>query len=94
MGCAERPGHRGHRLGLQFERGANIVSSQQYSTDSSGGRFFLRTEFFLSDVADRSPALPPQAATDEQIQSADTRVQAGGARASADRIREGGRRAV
>ena len=38
--------------GFLFEQGANIVSSQQYSTDPSGGRFFLRTEFFLElDVA-------------------------------------------
>ncbi len=28
---------------------ANIVSSHQYSSDPSGGRFFLRTEFFLPD---------------------------------------------
>jgi formyltetrahydrofolate deformylase len=30
-----------------FEQGANIVDSHQYSSDPSGGRFFLRTEFFL-----------------------------------------------
>jgi formyltetrahydrofolate deformylase len=35
--------------GFLFEQGANIVSSQQYSTDPTGGRFFLRTEFFLED---------------------------------------------
>ena len=35
--------------GFLFARGANIVSSHQYSSDPTGGRFFLRTEFFLAD---------------------------------------------
>ena len=35
--------------GFLFAEGANIVSSHQYSTDPSGGRFFLRTEFFLRE---------------------------------------------
>jgi formyltetrahydrofolate deformylase len=38
--------------GFLFQRGANIVSSHQYSSDPTGGRFFLRTEFFLPDGAD------------------------------------------
>jgi len=33
--------------GFLFDQGTNIVSSHQYSSDPSGGRFFLRTEFFL-----------------------------------------------
>jgi formyltetrahydrofolate deformylase len=49
MGCADRPGIVAAVSGFLFEWGANIVSSQQYSTDPSGGRFFLRTEFFLED---------------------------------------------
>jgi formyltetrahydrofolate deformylase len=39
--------------GFLFERGANIVSSHQFSSDPSGGRFFLRTEFFLEGPVDR-----------------------------------------
>jgi formyltetrahydrofolate deformylase len=39
--------------GFLFERQANIVSSHQYSSDPSGGRFFLRTEFFLEELMDR-----------------------------------------
>lgn len=39
--------------GFLFERGANIVSSHQYSSDPTGGRFFLRTEFFLDGDPDR-----------------------------------------
>jgi formyltetrahydrofolate deformylase len=45
--CADRPGIVAAVSAFLFERGAKIVSSQQYSTDPSGGRFFLRTEFFL-----------------------------------------------
>jgi formyltetrahydrofolate deformylase len=66
IGCADRPGIVAGVSGFLFERGANIVSSHQYSSDPSGGRFFMRTEFFLPE----SP--------DAQIQSADTHVQAGG----------------
>ena len=49
MGCPDRPGIVAAVSGFLFERGANIVSSQQYSTDPAGGRFFLRSEFFLND---------------------------------------------
>ena len=45
--CADRPGIVAAVSGFLFELGANIVSSQQYSSDPSGGRFFLRVEFFL-----------------------------------------------
>ena len=47
IGCADRPGIVAAVSGFLFERGANIVSSHQYSSDPTGGRFFLRTEFFL-----------------------------------------------
>jgi formyltetrahydrofolate deformylase len=47
VACADRPGIVAAVSGFLFARGANIVSSHQYSSDPSGGRFFLRTEFFL-----------------------------------------------
>ncbi len=47
IACADRPGIVAAVSGFLFARGANIVSSHQYSSDPSGGRFFLRTEFFL-----------------------------------------------
>jgi formyltetrahydrofolate deformylase len=53
MACADRPGIVAAVSAFLFECGANIVSSQQYSTGPSGGRFFLRTEFFLEDVPER-----------------------------------------
>jgi formyltetrahydrofolate deformylase len=49
VACADRPGIVAAVSGFLFELGANIVSSHQYSSDPSGGRFFLRTEFFLED---------------------------------------------
>jgi formyltetrahydrofolate deformylase len=50
IGCADRPGIVAAVSRFLFEQGANIVSSHQYSSDPSGGRFFLRTEFFLDDL--------------------------------------------
>ncbi len=48
--CADRPGIVAAVSGFLFERGANIVSSHQYSSDPIGGRFYLRTEFFLESL--------------------------------------------
>ncbi len=52
IGCADRPGIVAAVSGFLFERGANIVSSHQYSSDPAGGRFFLRTEFFLDGAGE------------------------------------------
>jgi formyltetrahydrofolate deformylase len=53
VGCADRPGIVAAVSGFLFERGANIVSSHQYSSDPTGGSFFLRTEFFLDGEPER-----------------------------------------
>ena len=53
IGCGDRPGIVAAVSGFLFERGANIVSSHQYSTDPTDGRFFMRTEFFLKDPVER-----------------------------------------
>jgi len=50
--CADQPGIVAAVSGFLFERGANIVSSDQYSSDPIGGRFYLRTEFFLEGLAE------------------------------------------
>src|SRR4029077_15111526 len=60
IGCPDRPGIVAAVSGFLFERGANIVSSNQYSSDPTGGRFFLRTEFFLEQSSD------PQASADAE----------------------------
>ncbi len=56
VGCGDRPGIVAAVSGFLFERGANIVSSHQYSSDPSGGRFFLRTEFFLPESEAPGPS--------------------------------------
>jgi formyltetrahydrofolate deformylase len=48
ISCPDRPGIVAAVSGFLFELGANIVSSHQYSTDPTGGKFFLRTELFLA----------------------------------------------
>jgi len=63
IGCPDRPGIVAGVSGFLFERGANIVSSNQYSTDPSDGRFFLRTEFFL-------PGAPARERFQEEFQEA------------------------
>jgi formyltetrahydrofolate deformylase len=50
--CADQPGIVAAVSGFLFERGANIVSSHQYSSDPTGGRFYLRTEFFMEGLAE------------------------------------------
>ena len=52
--CADRPGIVAAVSGFLFELGANIVSSNQYSSDPIGGRFYLRTEFFLEGLSGRT----------------------------------------
>ncbi len=63
VNCADRPGIVAAVSGFLFERGANIVSSHQYSSDPLGGRFFLRTEFFLEE--DSHPILLARGAARE-----------------------------
>jgi formyltetrahydrofolate deformylase len=53
VSCPDRPGIVAAVSGFLFEQQANIVSSHQYSSDPSGGRFFLRTEFFLPERSER-----------------------------------------
>jgi formyltetrahydrofolate deformylase len=45
--CPDRPGIISAVSSFLFEAGANIVRSDQYSTDPEGGTFFLRMEFTL-----------------------------------------------
>ena len=51
--CADRPGIVAAVSGFLYERGANIVSSHQYSSDATGGRFYMRTEFFLKGLVEQ-----------------------------------------
>ena len=47
ISCPDRPGIVSAASRFLFEAGANIVRSDQYSTDPEGGTFFLRMEFTL-----------------------------------------------
>jgi formyltetrahydrofolate deformylase len=48
VSCADRPGIVHAISRFLFEAGANVVRSNQYSTDPEGGTFFLRMEFTLA----------------------------------------------
>src|SRR5437763_16934883 len=45
--CPDRPGIISAVSRFLFEAGANIVRSDQYSSDPEGGTFYLRMEFTL-----------------------------------------------
>jgi formyltetrahydrofolate deformylase len=47
ISCPDGPGIVAAVSAFLFERGANIVTSDQHSTDPSGGRFFMRMAFTL-----------------------------------------------
>ena len=47
ISCADRPGIVAAASRFLFEFGANIVRSDQYSTDPEGGTFFMRIEFTI-----------------------------------------------
>jgi formyltetrahydrofolate deformylase len=65
--CADRPGIVAAVSGFLFDLGANIVSSHQYSSDPSGGRFFLRTEFFLE--GEQRPAMTRERGSEAEPES-------------------------
>src|ERR687895_2963756 len=52
MTCPDRPGIVAAVSRFLYENGANILESQQYSTDPFGGTFFVRIEFHRDDLAD------------------------------------------
>jgi len=57
VSCPDGPGIVARITSFLFERGANIVHSDQDSTGASGGVFFLRTVFHLPDLAAQLSAL-------------------------------------
>ena len=50
ISCPDGPGIVAAVSGLLFELGANIVSSDQYSTHPEHGTFFMRTAFYLPSL--------------------------------------------
>jgi formyltetrahydrofolate deformylase len=55
ISCRDRPGIVSAVSRFLFEQGANIVHSDQHSTDPAGGHFFMRMEF----------TMPPGASTEQ-----------------------------
>jgi formyltetrahydrofolate deformylase len=51
--CPDRPGIVAALSRLMADAGANIIESQQHSSDPVGGTFTLRLEFFLAGLATR-----------------------------------------
>jgi formyltetrahydrofolate deformylase len=61
--CADGPGIVSAVSAFLFEAGANIVQSDQYSSDPVGGAFFLRMEFTLAADSEPLPELSERFAT-------------------------------
>ena len=57
ISCPDRPGIVAAVSQCLFEQGANIVHSDQHTTDPKGGVFFMRIEFDLQDLDTRGPEL-------------------------------------
>jgi formyltetrahydrofolate deformylase len=57
ISCPDRPGIVAGVSRCLYEHGANIVESQQYSTNPQGGTFFLLVEFHLVGLGRRKAAL-------------------------------------
>jgi formyltetrahydrofolate deformylase len=57
ISCPDRPGIVAGVSRCLYEHGANIVESQQYSTNPQGGTFFLLVEFHLPGLGRRKAAL-------------------------------------
>lgn len=57
ISCPDRPGIVAAVSQCLFEQGANIVHSDQHTTDPEGGVFFMRIEFDLQDLDTRGPEL-------------------------------------
>jgi len=56
VSCVDRPGIVAALTRFLAERGANILQSDQHTTDPEGGTFFMRTEFKLDGLEDQADA--------------------------------------
>jgi formyltetrahydrofolate deformylase len=54
VSCMDRPGIVAALSRFLAERGANIIQSDQHTTDPEGGSFFMRTEFTLDGLEDQA----------------------------------------
>jgi formyltetrahydrofolate deformylase len=56
VSCTDRPGIVAALSQFLRDRGANILQSDQHTTDPEGGAFFMRTEFKLDGLEDDADA--------------------------------------
>jgi formyltetrahydrofolate deformylase len=56
MSCPDGPGIVAAVSSLLFDRGANIIASDQFSTHPEQGTFFMRTAFYLPELEHQSAA--------------------------------------
>jgi formyltetrahydrofolate deformylase len=54
VSCIDRPGIVAAVSEFLFDRGANILQSDQHTTDPEGGQFFMRLEFRLDGLEDQA----------------------------------------
>ncbi|ENH96347.1 formyltetrahydrofolate deformylase [Gracilibacillus halophilus YIM-C55.5] len=55
--CADQPGIVAAVSQFLYEHDANIIESNQYSTDPHGGEFFIRIEFEIPDLKENADKL-------------------------------------
>ncbi|HEX7056792.1 MAG TPA: formyltetrahydrofolate deformylase [Bacilli bacterium] len=74
IACPDRPGIVSAVSQFLFEKGANIVQSDQYTMDPEGGMFFIRIEFDLPELEDKLAALKRDFAAVAQAFSMDVAI--------------------
>jgi formyltetrahydrofolate deformylase len=57
ISCPDRPGIVAAVSRFLYEQGANIIHSDQHTSDPAGGTFFMRVEFHLSLLEERESML-------------------------------------
>lgn len=57
ISCPDQPGIIAAVSDFLFRQGANIVHSDQHTTDPQGGAFFMRVEFDLPQLVERAPQM-------------------------------------
>ncbi len=55
--CADQAGIVQAVSGFLYHQGANIISLDQHTTEAYGGKYFMRVEFHLDDLADKKQTL-------------------------------------
>jgi formyltetrahydrofolate deformylase len=74
MSCPDGPGIVAAVSSFLFERGANIIASDQFSTHPERGTFFMRTAFYLPELEREQAAFESAFATLAERFSMDWRI--------------------